>query len=65
MNGRVLSETAERFLRGRDRVTIDEIALAVTGRPARELPTIERAIIVARIEPPQWRKENGVYFRVS
>jgi hypothetical protein len=65
MNGRVLSETAKRFLRGRDRVTIDEIALAVTGRPARELPTIERAIIVARIEPPQWRKENGVYFRVS
>jgi hypothetical protein len=65
MNGRMLSETAEKFLRGLDHVTLDEVALAVTGRPARELRTIERAIIVARIEPPQWRKENGVYFRVS
>jgi hypothetical protein len=65
MNGRMLSETAERFLRGRDRVTIDEIALDVTSRPARELRTIERAIIVARLEPPQWRKENGAYVRAA
>ena len=65
MNGRMLSETTERFLRGRDRMTIDEITLAVSGRPAPELRPIERAIIVARLEPDQWRKENGVYFRVS
>ena len=63
MNGRMLSETTERFLRGRDRVTIDEITLAVSGRH-RNYGRLS-AIIVARLEPDQWRKENGVYFRVS
>jgi hypothetical protein len=63
MNGRMLSETTERFLRGRDRVTIDEITLAVSGRPAPELRPIERAIIVARLEPDQWRCVHGVYYR--
>jgi hypothetical protein len=65
MNGRMLSETAEKFLRGLDRVTLDEIALAVTGRPPPELRPIELAIIVAQLDSAQWRKENGVYFRVS
>ena len=65
MNGRILSETVGRFLRGRDRVTLDEIALALTGRPARELRPIEHAIVVARFEPDQWSKESGAYIRVS
>jgi hypothetical protein len=64
MNGRALSEAAERFLRGRDRVTIDEISLAVTGRRERELRPIELAVLVARLEPPQWRKvRSGCYIK--
>jgi hypothetical protein len=58
-NGRILSDAVGRFLRGRDRLTIDEIALAVTGRPARELRPVERAIIVARFEPDRWSKRAG------
>jgi hypothetical protein len=65
MNGRMLSDTVERFLLGRDRVKLDEIAQAVTGRRERELRPIEIAIMVARLEPPHWRKVNGCYIRVS
>jgi hypothetical protein len=59
MNGRILSDSVGRFLRDRDRVTIDEIALALMGRPAAELRPVERAILVARFEPSQWVKESG------
>jgi hypothetical protein len=52
------------FVRGLDRVTLDEISRAVVGRPERELRPIELAIITAAIEPTQWRKENGAYYRV-
>ena len=52
MSGKELSEgAAAKYLRGRDHTTVEEIALAVAGVTASELRAVQRAIIVAQLEP--------------
>ena len=48
MNGRRLSEAAEKFLRGRDRVTVDEIAQH--GRNAEALDALVVSIACGGLE---------------
>ena len=62
-SAREVSNAVDRFLRGRDSATSDEIARSVTGVGFSELRPLLQAVVIAALQSDGWRKEDGVYYR--